>query len=53
MRDQLQALRNELEHISTLGPLQQVGKVWPVIWKLWALLAALVEQLEEVKHGKP
>lgn len=56
MQGQLADLKNDLERISRMGPFQQAQQIWPVVWKLYALLAVVVEQLnnpaEPGKGGK-
>lgn len=56
IRAQLEILKTDLERISLMGPFQQAQHIWPVVWKLYALLAVVVEQLnnpaEPGKGGK-
>ena len=50
MRKQLETIKLELERISKLGPLMQVREIWPIVWKLWAMMAVTVEEIEILKN---
>jgi hypothetical protein len=52
MREKLEDLKYDLEQTSMLNPFQQVKELWPLIWKMWALLAELVTEAEKLKGGE-
>lgn len=50
IRAQLEILKTDLERISLLNPLMQVREIWPVVWKLWKLMAVMVEEFDVLKN---
>ena len=51
MRDKLETIKHDLERVSKANPMQQLKEIWPLVWKLWALMAVMVEEME-IKNGK-
>lgn len=52
MRNQLELIKLQLENVSKMGTIQQMQQIWPLVWKLWALMAVMVEEMEKIKHGR-
>lgn len=50
MRSQLEIIKLQLEKVSLLNPLSQAREIWPLVWKLWALMAVMVEEFETLKN---